>query len=58
MGIKELGQKRLAICKTCPKFAKKTRQCRSCGCFLDVKSYMKNKHCPLGKWENGKQIEK
>ena len=52
MGIRELGQKRLAICKTCSKFAKKTRQCRSCGCFLDVKAYMKNKHCPLGKWEN------
>lgn len=49
----ELGKERMKVCKTCPKFLVKTRQCAICKCFVDVKTTMVNKHCPKGKWENG-----
>lgn len=41
---------RLAICNTCPELRKKTMQCRKCGCFMKLKTTLKQAKCPLGKW--------
>lgn len=43
---------RLRICEACPKSFKTLGRlrCRECGCFMEVKSYMRNAKCPLRKW--------
>lgn len=46
----ELAEQRLNICKGCPELIKLTRQCKKCGCFMQVKSKMKLAVCPIGKW--------
>jgi len=41
---------RISICTECNEFRKITRQCKICFCLMDVKTKMKNKFCPKGKW--------
>lgn len=48
---------RLSTCYGCDRFRRLLRQCRDCGCFVDVKTALdhvpplKSKvACPLGKW--------
>jgi hypothetical protein len=41
---------RLAICLECPRFFKPTFSCKECGCFMKIKTGIKNAKCPLGKW--------
>lgn len=41
---------RMSICESCPKFIKATKQCKECGCFMNVKSRLEHAECPLGKW--------
>ena len=43
-------QERIAMCEKCEKFFRPTRQCKICFCFMDIKTKMKNKTCPKGKW--------
>jgi hypothetical protein len=43
-------QERIKICEGCEEFFKPTRQCKICWCFMDIKTKMKNKTCPAGKW--------
>jgi hypothetical protein len=43
-------QRRLEICYTCPAFRKSTQQCKKCGCFMKLKTRLKEAHCPIGKW--------
>ena len=47
---KELIESRLAICNTCPWFNKNLQKCRKCGCFMALKSTLKQASCPIGKW--------
>ncbi len=42
--------KRLAICKKCEFFIKKTSQCEKCKCFMKLKTRFKGSTCPVGKW--------
>lgn len=51
MGVKEYTD-RLAICKACPKMAKKLTgsYCQLCGCIIKLKARKENEKCPLGKW--------
>lgn len=44
-----LPRLRMSVCQTCPFFTK-ARTCRKCGCFMPVKTKLKNARCPLGKW--------
>lgn len=44
------SEKRLAICKACPELIKLTKQCKKCGCFMAVKTKLKEATCPIGKW--------
>ena len=45
-----LSESRLAICSSCPELIKLTTQCKKCGCFMSVKTRLKNASCPIGKW--------
>ena len=45
-----LKAERMAICRECPDFIKSIGQCSRCGCFMHVKTLLKNSECPLGKW--------
>lgn len=46
----ELIESRLKICNTCPAFKKHTQRCSKCGCFMKMKSTLKQAKCPIGKW--------
>lgn len=45
-----IKDERLAICLECPRLIKATKQCKECGCFMDVKAKLFDADCPLGKW--------
>lgn len=47
---RELIEYRLSICNTCPAFNKYLIKCRKCGCFMKLKSTLKQAECPIGKW--------
>lgn len=46
----ELIQYRLEICNSCPALNKRTMRCKKCGCFMKLKSTLKQAKCPLEKW--------
>jgi hypothetical protein len=46
----ELQEKRYSICKSCPELIKLTKQCKKCGCFMELKTKLKAATCPMGKW--------
>lgn len=46
----DLAQARLRTCASCPEFAAVARQCRLCGCFMDVKAKLLAAECPQGRW--------
>jgi hypothetical protein len=46
----EFAKKRLEICKACPELIKLTSQCKKCGCFMTLKTKLKEATCPLRKW--------
>lgn len=48
---REIRDARLATCKECPRLFYPTRTCRECGCFMGLKSWLKDATCPLDKWE-------
>jgi hypothetical protein len=45
-----LSEKRYEICEACPRFFKITKQCKECGCFMPIKTKLKEAVCPLDKW--------
>ena len=45
-----VSQERYSICNSCPELVKLTKQCKKCGCFMSVKTRLKNASCPIGKW--------
>jgi hypothetical protein len=47
---KELIEFRLAICNECKHFNKRLVKCNKCGCFMKLKSTLKQAKCPIGKW--------
>jgi hypothetical protein len=47
---KDYAQIRLEICSECPRLFKRTYTCKECGCFMKIKTNLKNAECPLGKW--------
>ena len=42
---------RFNICQACDRWKASTRQCKECGCFMDIKTKIKGSKCPLGKWD-------
>ena len=45
-----VAEERYSICLGCPELLKLTKQCKKCGCFMSVKTRLKNASCPIGKW--------
>lgn len=47
---RDLVEERLAICNQCPWLDKRLIKCRKCGCFMKLKTTLKQAVCPLDKW--------
>lgn len=47
---KEIIEDRLAICNECPLLNKRAMKCTKCGCFMHLKTTLRNAKCPIGKW--------
>lgn len=47
----QIRGERLDICMGCDRLFKPTKTCKECGCFMQLKTWLKNAHCPLGKWD-------
>lgn len=47
---KEIQAERIEICNSCEHLYTPTRNCKKCGCFMDVKSWLAPASCPIGKW--------
>jgi len=47
----EIANSRLAICIECPRYRKRIKQCKECGCIMTAKVVLPNAFCPLGKWD-------
>lgn len=41
---------RMDICRQCDHFISVTTTCKKCGCFMILKSKLKESKCPIGKW--------
>lgn len=41
---------RYDICNGCDRLFKPTKSCKECGCFMALKTWIKDAHCPLNKW--------
>lgn len=46
----EEASRRFAICEECPRLVKLTKQCKECGCFMNLKTKLEKAECPIGKW--------
>lgn len=46
----DLVKERLKLCEQCEYFARMSRQCRLCGCFMDLKANLLEAECPTDKW--------
>lgn len=47
---KDIRDSRLEICKSCPQLFKPTKTCKRCGCFMSLKTWLKDAHCPDHLW--------
>jgi hypothetical protein len=47
---REISDARFNLCNSCPELISLTKQCKKCGCFMALKTKMKEASCPLGKW--------
>ena len=45
-----ISEKRLDICKKCPRYVRFTKQCKECGCLMTAKTKLADSSCPLNKW--------
>ena len=47
---RDLIESRLAICNTCSFFDKRLVKCKKCGCFMRLKTTLREASCPIGNW--------
>jgi hypothetical protein len=47
----EVAAERLSICKACPELIKATKQCKKCGCIMNLKVKLPHAFCPIDKWD-------
>lgn len=47
----EIRGARYKDCLGCERLFKPTRTCKECGCFMAIKTWLTEAHCPLGIWE-------
>ncbi len=53
----EIQEYRYGICQGCEKLYKPTDTCKTCGCFMKVKTWMPSQECPLKKWPKAEAAE-
>jgi len=41
---------RYDICLKCPELINITKQCKQCGCFMNLKTKLQDATCPIDKW--------
>ena len=41
---------RIDICNLCERYNATLLICKECGCFVNMKTWLKEARCPLGKW--------
>lgn len=41
---------RAGHCQKCEFYLRSTKQCRQCGCLVNLKVTIANEECPIGKW--------
>jgi len=46
----DLFNQRYSICLQCPELLQITKQCKKCGCFMNMKAKLESAKCPIGKW--------
>lgn len=46
----EVRQERFKICESCQWFKPRSKTCKKCGCFMNLKTHLLNAKCPIGKW--------
>ena len=44
------SDKRMQTCLGCEHLIKLTRQCKKCGCLMNLKTKLKDATCPIEKW--------
>lgn len=45
-------QRRQSICEACDKYSQEKERCTLCGCFMNIKNWVLDGHCKLGKWDS------
>ena len=46
----EIQKQRMDVCLSCPELIQLTKNCKKCGCFMEMKTKLEHAACPLGKW--------
>lgn len=46
----EIQTERFNICLSCTNFNELLQNCKLCGCFMRVKTWMPEQKCPIDKW--------
>jgi hypothetical protein len=46
----EEADRRAAICHACEWFDSDRERCTRCGCFTNLKTYIRSSSCPIAKW--------
>lgn len=46
----EIAYSRYNICLLCPELINATKQCKKCGCLMNLKVKLEGAECPIGKW--------
>ena len=44
------AKRRFDVCLSCPELINATKQCRQCGCFMNLKTKLTHATCPMSKW--------
>lgn len=47
---KDIRDARYDVCNGCERLFKPTKSCKECGCFMAMKTWLKDARCPLNKW--------
>lgn len=46
-----IQKQRLDICMQCEHLIKGIKQCKKCGCLMELKTKLPHAECPIGKWK-------
>lgn len=53
----EVQKARMDICNDCPFLFKLSKQCRKCGCLMNLKTQLPHSTCPINKWGTSPAVE-